>query len=159
MNSLKDFKFVDLKKSKFDKTKAKPTEGLYHFSEKHYLKNTDYADPVTRPRHVLSWVRFAKESDFIEYKTWQYDLQAESVNVADGLYWPEPLSPKPDGTYQWKDSILMQVPFEIWMAKRKADRDRYDLEAQNNRKAFKDLAASEGASVDMDDDIYRKVGI
>lgn len=159
MATLSDFKFVDLTRSVWDREKSQPLKGRYYFSKKVYVKNSDYSDITIRPRHVLSWNRWDKVNDYLEFKEWQAELDAEAVNVGDNLYWPEPLTPKADGTYQWKDSILMQVPFEKHMQARKEAKDRADAMSVQNKQEFKTLAESEGAAIDMPDDEYQKIGI
>lgn len=159
MPSLLDFKIIDLKRSKFDRAKVDTVKGKYYFSEKHYLKNSDYNDIDVRPDHVLTWVRFDKSNDFIEMKMWESQFSAETVKSKDMLYWPEPLTPKPDDTYVWQDAILMQVPLDVWLQKRKEDKERYDRESSRNRDEFKEIAKNSGAEIDMDDDVIRKIGI
>lgn len=160
MPSLKDFKFVDLKRSVWDEKASKPEQGKYKFSKKVYLKSSDYDDKSIRPRHVLIWNRWEKANDYYEFKEWERDLDAESVKAADGLYWPEPLSPKADGTYQWKDSILMQVPLIKWLQKRDEDVKRYDRQRQSIQGQMQATAKAYGADLDlMEDDLIRKIGI
>lgn len=160
MPSLLDFKIIDLKRSKFDRAKADTAKGKYFFSEKHYLKNSDYDnEPAIRPAHVITWVRFDKANDFIEMKMWESQFSAEAVHSKDLLYWPEPLTPKPDDTYVWQDAILMQVPLDIWLQKRREDKERYDRESSRNRDEFRAIAQNSGAEIEMDDDVIRKIGI
>jgi len=159
MATLKDFKFVDLTRSVWDEKKSQPDKGRYYFSKKVYVKNSDYDDVVSRPRHVLSWNRWDKINDYLEFKEWQTELDAEAVNAADKLYWPEPLTPKADGTYVWKDSILMQVPFEKHMQARREAAERADLMAKQVKQELRTLAQAEDAHLDMPDDDFRKVGI
>ena len=159
MPSLKDFKIVDLRRSKFDREKADPVKGKYYFSEKHYLKNSDYNDTAARPDHVLTWVRFDKVNDFIEMKMWESQYSAEAVKAGDKLYWPEPLTPKADGSYVWQDAILMQVPLDVWLQKRREDKERYEAEAKRNKAEFSEAARAAGADIELDDDVIRKIGI
>lgn len=159
MPSLLDFKIVDLKRSKFDRAKADPVKGRYYFSDKHYLKNSDYNDIDVRPAHVLTWVRFDKTNDFIEMKMWESQWSAEAVHSKDMLYWPEPLTPRPDDTYVWQDAILMQVPLDVWLQKRREDKERYDRESKRNKEEFKEIAKNSGAEIEMDDEVIRKIGI
>lgn len=168
MPSLKDFHIVDLRRSVFDRDKAQVDKGKYYFSDKVYLKNSDYDDVKIRPDHVLTWVRYDKVNDFIEMKMWESQFSAEAVKAGDMLYWPEPLSPKADGSYVWQDAILMQVPLDIWLQKRKEDVERSLAEARRNREEFKETvkAASVAAGempgdplLEMEDDVIRKIGI
>jgi len=159
MATLADFKFVDLTRSVWDKVKSQPEKGRYYFSKKVYVKNTDYNDVTIRPRHVLSWNRWDKVNDYLEFKEWQTELDAEAVNSADKLYWPEPLTPRAEGTYVWKDAILMQVPFAKHMAARKEATDKAEQMSRQNKQEFKALAEEQGAAVEMPDDEYTKIGI
>lgn len=159
MPSLKDFKIVDLRRSVWDRESSDLGRGKYRFSAKHYLKNSDYDEEKVRPDHVLTWVRYDKVNDFIELRMWENQLSAEVVKAGDMLYWPEPLAPKPDGSYVWQDAILVQVPLDVWLTKRKEDRDRYMHEAERNKAEFVSLAKEAGAAIEMDDDVIRKIGI
>ena len=159
MPSLKDFKIVDLKRSVWDRENADLGKGKYRFSEKHYLKNSDYDDATVRPDHVLTWVRYDKINDFIEFRMWENQLSAETVKAGDKLYWPEPLAPKPDGSYVWQDAILVQVPLEVWLTKRKEDHDRYEREAKRNKSEFAAIAQEAGAVLEMEDDVIQKIGV
>lgn len=160
MPTLKDFKFVDLKRSTWDEKASDPSKGRYKFSKKVYIKTSDYDDKAIRPRHVLAWNRWEKANDYYEFKEWERDFDAEAVKAADGLYWPEPLSPKADGTYQWKDSILMQVPLLRWLQKRDEDVKRYDRQRISIQKELQDKAKAYGANLEMmEDDLIRKIGI
>lgn len=159
MPTLKDFKIVDLKRSTWDKEKSDPSKGRYRFTKKVYVKNSDYDDRATRPRWVFIWNRWEKANDYLEFKEWEQFYDAEAVKAGDD-YWPEPLSPKADGTYQWKDSILMKVPLLVWLRKKAEDAARYDKQRESLQGEFDRLAESHGAKLEqLEDDIVRKVGL
>lgn len=159
MPTLKDFKIVDLKRSVWDKEKSDPTKGKYKFTKKVYLKSSDYDDKTIRPRYVMIWNRWDKINDYLEFKEWEQFYDAEAVKVGDD-FWPEPLTPKADGTYQWKDAILMKVPLLVWLRKKAEDSARYDTQRKALTDQFNSLAAQSGAKLDMmEDDVIAKVGI
>ena len=151
---------VDLIRSDWDKNKSRPEEGFYVFREKVYLKSTDYDDSDLRPKHVCIWNRYDKVNNFREFTEWQRDLNADAVTVEDP-YWPEGIAPNSEGHYVHMDSILMKVPTERWIKKRRDDMARYDkgreqMDAQFNAQA---QAASGGAvwtdqSEDSDDEDF-----
>jgi hypothetical protein len=159
MPTLKDLKIVDLKRSVWDKDKSEPTKGRYKFTKKVYLKNKDYDDRAVRPRWVFIWNRWEKNNDYLEFKEWESYYDAEAVKVGDD-FWPEPLTPKADGSYQFKDAILMKIPLMVWLKKKAEDSARYDQQRKAIQGEFDRLADSHGAKLEMlEDDIIRKVGI
>jgi hypothetical protein len=159
MPTLKDFKIVDLKRSIWDKVKSDTSKGKYKFTKKVYLKNADYDDKAIRPRWVFIWNRWEKANDYLEFKEWESYYDAEAVKAGDD-FWPEPLTPKADGTYQFKDAILMKIPLMVWLKKKSEDSARYDQQRKAIQGEFDRLADSQGAKLEMlEDDIIRKIGI
>lgn len=161
MPHLSDFKTIVLYLSQWDKDRSDPRQAKYVFTgDKHYLKNDDYkSDEARRPKHVISWCRWDKASDYIDFRMWQSELKAEAVRATDCLYWPEPLAPNAEDHYVWKDAIMVQIPLDVWLKKRKEDKDRYDKESQRVRQEFQQTMKEHGADLELDDDIIRKVGI
>jgi hypothetical protein len=134
---------VDLRRSKWDKERSDKSKGHYYFTEKVYVKNSDYRDDLIRPAYVFSFVGYDKQDPQSGFAYWQMHYGAEAVTEADE-YWPEGLAPNGDGHYKLIDSILVKVPTEIWVQKVMDDRGKYDKSAENLQKSFTESAKAAG---------------
>jgi len=138
---------VDLKRSKWDKERSDKSKGRYYFTEKVYVKTSDYRDDAIRPGYVFSFVGYDEQDPQSGFSYWQMHYAAEPVTEADD-YWPEPLKPNENGHYKFIDSILIKVPTEVWVNKVLEDRGRYDKSAKGLQKSFQDTAKAAGAGSD-----------
>lgn len=134
---------VDLRRSKWDKERTDRHKGKYHFTEKVYVKDSDYRDDTIRPDYVFQFVGFSEQDPQSGFGYWQMHYSAEPVTESDE-YWPEPLIPDSNGHYKFVDSILVKVPVGVWVDKVIADRKRYDKSAQDIQKSFREQAAAAG---------------
>jgi hypothetical protein len=135
---------VDLRRSKWDKERSNRKKGQYFFTEKVYVKNTDYKDDTIRPDYVFFFVGYDLQDPQSGYDYWRMHYGAEPVTEEDD-YWPEPLRPDEEGYYKFVDSLLVKVPVEIWLDKVLADRKKYDKSAEDIQKSFQDNAKAQGA--------------
>jgi len=134
---------VDLRRSKWDKERSDKSKGRYYFTEKVYVKNTDYRDDTIRPDYVFSFVGYDTKDPQSGFYFWQMHYGAEAVTEADD-YWPEGLSPNADGHYKFIDSILIKVPVDVWVKKVMDDRGKHDKSAENLQKSFTETAKAAG---------------
>lgn len=142
----KDIKIVDLKKSKWDRSKSDPKRGVYSFEKKVYISKTP-TDRKNLPDHFLVWVHYDERENYARVGEFRAIYQAETVKVGDEEYWPEGLTPSVTGEYIFQDTILMKIPIQVWLEKIYHDQKKFDKAPEEMMKAFTAEARKYGAEV------------
>jgi len=127
---LSEIKFVDLKRSKWDKQKSKPKKGEYVFTEKRYVN--DERDEGY-PELLFRWNR----NDPKDIADWTYKWKFSLVHQNENLVWPEGLVPDAEGHFVYGDCILMKIRTEDYIAKRKPEIERSEYAAKRYQEKVK----------------------
>lgn len=144
---VQDIKFVDLKRSEWDKEKSDPKKGKYvNFTKKVYI---NYRDKTTLPLWFLSWCRYDPHNDFRDLIRDKFSKgYVEVVASEDDWVYPEPLTPDENGWYRFPggDLILMKRPLIEEL------KDRLAAKAQSDKAAAATLRSFEA-------DVRRQGGV
>ena len=143
---LSEVKIIDLNRSKWDRKQSDPKRGEYRFEQKVYVQKQDYLYEATRHPHVFKWCRYEPKDGFSHMRTWNVKYQAEPVTPNDP-YYPEGLKPNAEGQYVFGDVVLMKIPLEAHMARKKRDTEKANRAAKNRAKEFEDEAKKDGAEI------------
>lgn len=141
-----NIKFVDLKRSKWDKEKSDPKEGKYVFESggKVYI---NYMNRATRPMWFVSWCRYDPQNNFRDLLRDKYSKNyTEVVAGKDDWIWPEPLTPNETGWYiiPGGDLILCKRPLIEELRDRVEAKAQSDMAARATLRAFDDAIARSG---------------
>jgi hypothetical protein len=150
---LQEINIVDLKNSKWDREKSDPTKGKYVFlpNKKRYI---DYrGDSGARPPFKFIWNRYNPYSQppYKDIAEWQAKWKCELVKASDEDYWPEGVMPNQDGAYTNGDVILMKMPLEEYLQKRKREIMMSEQAPKRIMAQFKSEARSVGLELKDED--------
>jgi hypothetical protein len=140
LSDIKD-KIVDLNRSKWDKENSEPGRGFYIFTEKVYLKKSDYNDATSRPAYYLKFVDYCDGENTDNFKSYVMNYEASPVTTSDP-YWPEPLSPNAEDRYVFKDTILVKIPFALWLEKKLKDKKEAARGGEISKQGFRNVVGS-----------------
>ena len=139
---LRDYKLVDLRRSKIDKKRSDPKKGIFKF-EPNGKVYVSWKDAATRPPHYIKWNR----NEPYAVSRWEIKWGYSNVTIEDP-YWPEGLKPNEEGNYVYQtDMILVKCPLENYVEKRKKEIAKSELASAAKRKEFQDLAAKSGGAL------------
>lgn len=145
-----EIKWVDLKRSKWDKEKSDPKKGKYVFEPggKAYISYADKTKwPASSPIYFLSWSRYDPQNNFRDLLRDKYSKGYTEVNVnEDDWIWPEPLVPNESGWYiiPGGDLIVMKRPLVDELKDRLAAKAQSDMAAAATLQSFETAIARDG---------------
>jgi hypothetical protein len=153
---LQEIKFVDLRTSKWDKTKSDPLKGDYYFIDKKYINYR--GDRAAIPPFKFEWNRYNPKSNFREIEDWKVKYKASFVTT-DDPYWPEGIVPQ-NGLYITGDAVWMKIPIVEYAKKRKAEiaqsESRPDAIKSAWHSEMKGLGLEHGGDFDIPDALLEK---
>lgn len=135
MSRIDEVKFIDLKRSKVDEGKSDPKAGEFVFKPNGMveLKRSDYDDNAVRPKHILKWNR----SDPHTIREWEIKFGAEFV-TADDPYFPHGAGVEfKDGHYHFNEMVLIKIPLELHLERKRADAKRANKSFEDNNRNFR----------------------
>ena len=151
---LREIKLVDLNRSKIDKKKSKPEEGIYAF-EPNGKVYVSWKDPATRPQHYVKWNRNTP----YDIESWRTKWNYSEVTAKDP-YWPEGIKISQSGYYVYRtDMILMKCPLRDYVAKRKGEIEKSELAVASKRREYEEIIRQKGvaaAAVDIEKRIFNE---
>jgi hypothetical protein len=136
---------VDLNRTDWDKERSVREKGIYYFNgPKVYIKNSDYEDRASRPKHIL---KFISLTDSLPY--YRSKFGAEPVTIYDD-YWPEPMVPNADGQYVIVDAVLVKIAnMEDYIDYRIAEQKKGQVGHEQEDDNFNARATAEGVALDV----------
>jgi len=145
---LSEIRFVDLKRSKVDWEKSQPQSGKYVFrGDPAYV---DYvSDEAPLPDHKVQWVNHNPYN----VDRWRYKYGYEIVKWQDKLYWPEGFEPNAEGRYQYRDTILMMCPADVYVERKRKEIERSERATRSRQAEFRAAAAHDGIEVYDQDEV------
>lgn len=139
---IKDFAFIDKRKSKIDSKKSNPELGLFFFDSdkkvKYKIKDSGKVSDywyhwIHKEEYRISSVRAVRGYDFV---------------TKDDDVVPEGLKVNTEGHYQIGDLILMKCPLEQFLKRKLAARARSQADLQATLNKFKSSTRTEGADME-----------
>ena len=139
---LRDYKLVDLRRSKIDKKRSDPKKGIFKF-EPNGKVYVSWRTEAFRPPHHVKWNR----NEPYAISRWEIKWGYSNVTTEDP-YWPEGLKPNEEGhdVYQ-TDMILVKCPLENYVEKRKKEIEKSERASSAKRRELQDLAAKSGGAL------------
>jgi len=150
---------VDMSRSGIDKKEWKAImsgSDLTKMDWKEQAKHipTDYRiNKAINPPYKFYWNR----NDNAEISNWIHNYGYSLVTEIDG-YWPEGIPPDSKGCFVRGDLILMKVPLEDWILRRKDELKRAGVGRKVNTQQHQNLCKHLGAEVD-EDEINAAIGV
>jgi hypothetical protein len=144
---------IDLKRSKWDTKKSDPSKGEYVFETKVYYRNRDFQEGYIHP-FKLKWCKYSENDyprPFASFNKWKLEFQAKPVVAGKDDYWPEGFPPDTNGYYVDQDLILVKIPIEVHVEKRREAIRRSEMEVKRIRKDQEAVATKMGAALTADD--------
>ncbi len=139
---IKDFAFIDKRKSKIDAKKSNPELGLFFFDSdkrvKYKIKDSGKISDY--------WYHWIHKDDF-RINTVRAIRGYDFVTKEDDVV-PEGLKLNVEGQYQIGDLILMKCPLEQFLKRKLAARARSSAELQATLNKFKTSTKAEGAEME-----------
>ena len=138
---LRDYKLVDLRRSKLKKGTDRK-KGIYKF-EPNGKVYVSWKDPATRPPDYIKWNRNAP----YDISRWEIKWGYSFVTIEDP-YWPEGLKPNEEGNYVYQtDMVLVKCPLENYVNKRKKEIEKSEMASGAKRREFQELARKSGGAL------------
>jgi len=136
---------VDLNRSKWDRERSIPEKGIFVFEKspdaKVYIKQSDYMDAASRPKHVLKFI------DIERLPYYRSKFGASPVLSSDP-YWPEPMTPDSEGKFVIMDALLVKIEdMEGYLDYRWNERERGKAGIREEGRQFQDSARGDGAGL------------
>ena len=114
----------------------------------------DYAKNATiRPPWKFHWNRNTDK----DISDWQYKYNYSLVTEADG-YWPEGIPPNGSKVFVRGDLVLMKVPLEDWIERRKGELKRAGVGRKVLQEQFQNQCRHVGAQV-SEEEINEAIGM
>ena len=139
---LSEIKIIDLKRSKYTKTTAKPSKGIYKFAVggKAYI-DKPMADTTggLDYGYAFKWGRNTEK----DISTWNIRDGFEVVTVKDP-YLPDGIPPNAEGRFVFGDAILMKITLRKYAEKHMKSQAKSDRAAAAKLKEFQTTLASKG---------------
>jgi hypothetical protein len=137
---LRDIKLVDLRRSKIDKKRSDPKQGIYEF-EPNGKVYVSWKDPATRPPHYVKWNRNTP----YDVEGWKIKWNYSYVTI-DDPYWPEGVKPNENGHYVYRtDMVLMKCPLEDYVKKRAKEIEKSELAVAAKRREYEEMVRQKGS--------------
>ena len=153
-SSVKDIKFVDLKRSTWNEKKSNRKNGEYDISNKVYYRNRDFREGYIHP-YKLKWCRYTT-LDNPPYASWEVDkirFKAAFLTFKDD-YWPEGIPPDSEGKYVFRDVVAAKIPIQEWVQHKKQAKDLSERQSRDARR----MPDRDAVQEDVSDEVERMVG-
>lgn len=145
---------VDLRRSVIDKEKSDLKKNNLVFTKKVYISEKDYLDATIRPEYHFEWA--AKDREGRSIQDYLY-MDYEFVTPRD-RYWPEGARLSEEDHFEFKDAVLMKVPFMKWITRRAEEIEKSEKASKRTRESFRaGLARDEGANAVLSEEEITKL--
>jgi hypothetical protein len=146
MQTLKDIKIIDDKRSVLDKEETKK-QGKKVFKVKHYIVP---GDRENIPEHQTKWVN--QDPKMISQMKYAYGY---TFVTEDDPYTPEgAVDVDENGHYKFMDTVLMFTPMNNHLERRMGEVKRSERSTKAPREQFEQMAREKGAQPTNPEDYY-----